>query len=69
MSRNWRFRHTGLIGRASRAQSFIRSIDAPSLTEEGRCLVAQIDDLLEQLQIEIRARRVEPDGSIKEMTT
>lgn len=65
MNRNWL--HTSFIGRAVRARAFLQGVQSPTLTEDALVLLAQIDDLLEALETEIRTRRVEPDGTIKEL--
>lgn len=67
--RNYNWRHCGLIGSACRSIKDMQIIQtAQSTTREQKLKAAKIEQLMRELSRDIASRRVEPDGSIKELT-
>lgn len=63
-SRNWR--HTSYIGQACLAEKTMNAIiDADSVTPEAREIARRIRDDARKLSKELRAYRVEPNGTVK----
>lgn len=64
----YNFRHNGLLGSCAHIKGWMTPLDAPSITKKARYHLDQMYIHLEAFRAEVYARRVEPNGTIKEIT-